>query len=129
MARPVGETDGDGVRMPHLRLAEVLGRGAAYGLAASLTLLLSAPLLPPDDRPDHLSAISFLALTLGLTLLAEGAFPWWCCLGDIRRFRDWRTLTGQTSGVTAIAPACLRLAALTLPLSPTALLLTHLTNG
>ncbi|MBQ1089112.1 DUF6336 family protein [Streptomyces sp. B93] len=115
--------------MPRLRPAEVLGRGAAYGLAASLTLLISAPLLPPDERPDHLSAISFLALTIGLTLLVIGAFLWWCCLGDIRRFRDWRTLTGQTSGVTVIAPACLRIGGVTLPLSPTALLLTHLTSG
>ncbi|GAA2768536.1 hypothetical protein GCM10010103_75780 [Streptomyces paradoxus] len=40
--------------------------------------------------------------------LVTGAGFWWASAGDIRRVRDWRTLTGQAASVTVVGPVFLR---------------------
>ncbi|MGW3651661.1 DUF6336 family protein [Streptomyces sp. NPDC000878] len=40
------------------------------------------------------------------------------CAGDLRRWRDWRMITGQTGGVMIMAPVLVR-AGVPLPQLPT----------
>ncbi|MFI9772569.1 DUF6336 family protein [Streptomyces sp. NPDC052415] len=44
----------------------------------------------------------------GLGLVVVGAGFWWASAEDIRRLRDWRTLTTQAASVTIIGPSFLR---------------------
>ncbi|GAA3917175.1 hypothetical protein GCM10023084_80180 [Streptomyces lacrimifluminis] len=57
-----------------------------------------------------------------------GAFVWTACAGDLRRWRAWRTITGQTGSVMIMAPALVRTGVLALVLFPGALGLYHLVD-
>ncbi|MGX6744755.1 DUF6336 family protein [Streptomyces xantholiticus] len=123
-------TDEDGVRLPRLRLEGVVVRGAAQGIAA--VALLSVAMLFVTDHHDR---ETFLSVAAGLSAVSAGvgvvigAFFWAVCSGDIRRRRDWRTVTGQTEGVTIMAPALVRTGVLALVLFPGALGLHHLVDN
>jgi hypothetical protein len=109
---------------PRLRLTGVLLRGALFGVAAvplvaAVTLVIG----------DHEARLTFTAVTAGFSLIGSivfgliGGFYWLCSRGDIRRWRDWRTLRGRYAGVSVLGPTLLRLAAVGLPLAAGALLL------
>ncbi|MCF3132888.1 DUF6336 family protein [Streptomyces olivochromogenes] len=49
-------------------------------------------------------------------------------MGNVRRCRDWRTVTGQTSAPTVAAPVLVRLGTLVLVLGPVALGLSDLVD-
>ncbi|MFF5960822.1 DUF6336 family protein [Streptomyces luteogriseus] len=51
--------------------------------------------------------VSAVAL-FGAIFLVTGAGFWWASAGDIRRVRDWRTITGQSASVTIVGPVFLR---------------------
>ncbi|MEV4680731.1 DUF6336 family protein [Streptomyces kurssanovii] len=98
-------TDEDGVRLPRLRLKDVVVRGAVYGIVA-VALLAAAMLFVTDhhDRETFLSVVAgFSAVSAGGGIIF-GAFFWAVCSGDIRRWRDWRPIVGQKDGVTIMAP-------------------------
>ena len=60
-----------------------------------------------SNRRDFLSVVSAVGL-FGVMFLVTGAGFWWGSAGDIRRVRDWRTITGQSDSVTIVGPAFLR---------------------
>jgi hypothetical protein len=122
-------TDQDGVRLPRLRLKDVVVRGVGHGIAA-IVLLAAAMLFVTDhhDRETFLSVVAgFSAVSAGVGIVF-GAFFWAVSCGDIRRWRDWRTLVGQTDAVTIMAPALVRTGVLPLVLFPGALGLYHLVD-
>ncbi|WOT39524.1 DUF6336 family protein [Streptomyces coeruleorubidus] len=53
----------------------------------------------------------------------------WTCGGDIRRCRDWHTVTGQAGPLLVAAPVLLRVGVLALVLFPGAFGLHTLVNG
>lgn len=114
----------DKVIEPRLRFGTVLFRGAMFGLLALVPTALVALLV--DGRQDRLT---FLAVTAGLSfvtaacLLPFGAFYWWCSRGDVRRWRDWRTVTGLYGPVAVYAAVFSRLGTMAVVLGCGALLL------
>ncbi|MFF7858613.1 DUF6336 family protein [Streptomyces sp. NPDC007904] len=60
---------------------------------------------------------------------ARAASSWRACEGDIRRCRDWHTVTGQAGPVTVAAPVLLRIGVLALVLIPGAFGLHDLVDG
>ncbi|WP_306970237.1 DUF6336 family protein [Streptomyces afghaniensis] len=64
----------------------------------------------------------------GACLFVVGAGFWWASGGDIRRWRDWRTITGQTAAVTVVGPLAIRLGMLLIVLGVAALGLYHLVD-
>ncbi|MFG2332398.1 DUF6336 family protein [Streptomyces sp. NPDC048604] len=125
-----GERDEDGVLLPRLRFWEVACRGALYGLAANaLAALGMAFVTDHNDREEYLAVVSGLGLIAGGALLVIGLFFWGCCLGDIRRWRDLRTITGQTDAVTIMAPSLIRVGVLGLVLFPGPYGLYHLVDA
>ncbi|MEH0424692.1 DUF6336 family protein [Streptomyces sp. B21-083] len=123
-------TDEDGVHMPRLRLKDVVVRGAVQGVAAVALLCAGTPFVA-----DHRDRETFLAVVAGFSMvfagmgIVIGAFFWTACAGDLRRWRDWRTITGQTGGVMIMAPALVRAGVLALVLFPGALGLYHLVDS
>ncbi|MEU1662737.1 DUF6336 family protein [Streptomyces sparsogenes] len=119
-----------GIIQPRLRLRDVLLRGALYGLAAIVVLVI-AMLCVGDhhDRMEFLAVAGGLGLVFGGVFLLFGFFFWSVCGGDIRRWRDWRTVTGQTEGVTIMAPALLRCGVVGLVPAPVALWLYGVVDG
>ncbi|MBD0840219.1 DUF6336 family protein [Streptomyces sp. TRM68416] len=107
--------DEDGVITPRLRLRDVLLRGLLFGLVGSL-LLFAGQLLIGDhgDRLDFLAVLGGLSLVFGGGFLLAGLFFWALSRKDIRRFRDWRTLTGQHSALFITGPAFVRVGVLAL---------------
>lgn len=97
---------------PLLRLREVATRGALYGLAA-IPLLAVACLCVSDhhDRRTFPGVVGFLAAFMAVTATPVGLLFWWACGGDIRRCRDWHT-------VTVAAPVLVRAGVLALVLCP-----------
>ncbi|WP_420918881.1 DUF6336 family protein [Streptomyces coelicoflavus] len=65
----------------------------------------------------------------GAVFLAVGAGFWWASAGDIRRVRDWRTLTGQAASVTVVGPVFLRSGLLLLVVGAAALGLYQLVDA
>jgi hypothetical protein len=98
-----------------LRLRDVLARGAAYGLGAAfagtLAVALGGGLTSHADRAAFLHGLGVLGSVLAGVFGPVGAFLWACCLGDLRRWRDLRTLRGRYDGVSVVAPTLLRVAA------------------
>lgn len=100
--------DQDGVMLPRLRPAAVARRSVAFGLLSAVPLLaVTLTITGNNDRLDFLSVVSAVGL-LGAIFLVTGAGFWWASAGDIRRLRDWRTITGQSDSVTIVGPVFLR---------------------
>ncbi|WP_231158521.1 DUF6336 family protein [Streptomyces sp. CNZ748] len=114
----------DAIIRPLLRIRDVTARGALYGLAA-VPLLAAASLF----ISDHHNRMTFLAGALAVSGILVGLFFWWACEGDIRRCRDWHTVSGQAGPVTVAAPVLLRIGVLALVLLPGAFGLYHLVDG
>lgn len=94
--------------LPRLRPAAVARRGATYGLLGVVPLVVATlSMSGQSDRRDFLAVVSVLGL-FGAIFLVIGAGFWWASAGDIRRVRDWRTLTGQAASVTVVGPVFLR---------------------
>ncbi|WP_432035091.1 DUF6336 family protein [Streptomyces cucumeris] len=123
-------TGEDGIHQPRLRFRDVVLRALLYGLAA--TPLVGVASLGVSDHHDRMT---FLAVTGGFALVGGGVFAvfglvlWTACGGDIRRCRDWRTITGQGDSASVAAPVLVRLGVLALVLFPGALGLYHLVDG
>ncbi|WAU81950.1 DUF6336 family protein [Streptomyces sp. Qhu-G9] len=122
-------TDEDGVRLPRLRFTDVVLRGTVQGIAA-VALLVVGMLFVADhhDRETFLAVTAGFSAVLAGTGIVFGVFFWTACGGDIRRWRDWRTITGQTGGVMIMAPTLVRVGVLALVLFPGALGLYHLVD-
>ncbi|GAA2281160.1 hypothetical protein GCM10010234_17860 [Streptomyces hawaiiensis] len=115
---------------PLLRIRDVAARGALYGLAA-VPLLGVASLLVGDhhDRRTLLGVVGLVAAFTAAVGILIGFFFWWACGGDIRRCRDWHTVSGQAGPVTVAAPVLLRVGVLALVLVPGAFGLHFLVDG
>ncbi|MFE6365458.1 DUF6336 family protein [Streptomyces sp. NPDC057806] len=101
--------DRDGVMLPRLRLADVARRGMTFGLLGVVPLTVATfSISDHTDREEFLAVVGALACLFGLGLVAVGAGFWWASAEDIRRLRDWRTLTTQAASVTIIGPSFLR---------------------
>lgn len=130
--RPASQraTNEEGVRLPRLRFTVVVVRGAVQGVAAVALLCVGMFFVA-----DHHDRVTFLAVVSGFSAvfagvgIVFGGFFWAVCLGDIRRWRDWRTITGQTGAVTIMAPALVRAGVLALVLFPGGLGLYHLVDN
>ncbi|CCK29360.1 putative membrane protein [Streptomyces davaonensis JCM 4913] len=102
--------DEDGVITPRLRLRDVLLRGSLFGLFAAL--LLAACLLfvgDHHDREEFFGVFGGLMLIFGAGFLVFGLLFWLLCRDDIRRFRDWGTITTQSASATLVGPAFVRI--------------------
>ncbi|GAA2247867.1 DUF6336 family protein [Streptomyces indiaensis] len=101
--------DQDGVILPRLRPVEVARRGVILGLLGAMPLVVAALSIPQhSNREEFLSVISGLTGLFGAMLLVIGAGFWWASAGDIRRLRDWSTVTTQGAAITLIGPLFLR---------------------
>ncbi|MFF8675360.1 DUF6336 family protein [Streptomyces sp. NPDC015242] len=101
--------DRDGVILPRLRPMDVARRGVIFGLLGVVPLLVATlSISGSSDREEFLAVVGVLAGAFGLLLLVIGAGFWWLSAEDIRRLRDWHTLTTQAASVTIIGPAFLR---------------------
>ncbi|MDQ0753894.1 hypothetical protein QF034_008125 [Streptomyces africanus] len=101
--------DQDGVMLPRLRPADVARRGVTFGLLGVVPLVVAAlSITGHSDRRDFLAVVSGVVGLFGAILLVIGAGFWWASAGDVRRVRDWRTLTGQAASVTVVGPLFLR---------------------
>ncbi|MFC8142919.1 DUF6336 family protein [Streptomyces paradoxus] len=120
----------DAIIQPLLRIREVVARGALYGLAA-VPLLGVASLFFGDhyDRTTFLGVVGLVAAFTAVVGILIGLLFWFACGGDIRRCRDWHTVTGQAGPVTVAAPVLLRIGVLALVLVPGAFGLYHLVDG
>ncbi|KOX02216.1 hypothetical protein ADK65_08510 [Streptomyces sp. NRRL B-1140] len=120
----------DPIIQPLLRIRDVAARGALYGLAA-VPLLGVASLFVGDhnDRRTFLGVVGLLAAFLVGVGILLGLFFWWACRPDIRRCRDWHTVTGQGGPITVAAPVLLRVGVSALVLLPGAFGLHFLVEG
>ncbi|WP_257027321.1 MULTISPECIES: DUF6336 family protein [unclassified Streptomyces] len=120
----------DAIIRPLLRVREVAARGTLYGLAA-VALLGVASLFVGDhhERRTLLGVVGLGAAFMAVAGILLGLFFWWTCGGDIRRCRDWHTVTGQAGPVTVAAPVLLRVGVLALVLFPGAFGLDFLVDG
>ncbi|MEV5107980.1 DUF6336 family protein [Streptomyces massasporeus] len=101
--------DRDGVMLPRLRPADVARRGVTFGLLGVVPLMVATlSISGHSDREEFLAVVGGIAGLFGLGLVVVGAGFWWASAGDIRRLRDWRTLTTQAASVTIVGPAFLR---------------------
>jgi hypothetical protein len=115
---------------PLLRIRDVAGRGALYGLAAVLLLGVASLFVGDHDgRRTFLGVVGLFAVFMAVVGVLLGLFFWWACGGDIRRCRDWHTVTGQAGPVTVAAPVLLRIGVLALVLIPGAFGLHGLVDG
>ncbi|WP_225858714.1 DUF6336 family protein [Streptomyces albicerus] len=123
-------TDEDGVRLPRLRFKDVVVRGAVQGIAAVVLLFVGMFFVADHhDRETFLAVVGGFSAVFAGTGIVFGGFFWAVCAGDIRRWRDWRTITGQTGGVMIMAPVLVRSGVLALVLFPGALGLYHLVDN
>ncbi|WP_435283725.1 DUF6336 family protein [Streptomyces koelreuteriae] len=101
--------DQDGVMLPRLRPTEVARRGVTFGLLSVIPLAVAAFSITDDSaREDLLSVSGALACLLGAMFLVIGAGFWWASAADVRRLRDWNTITSQAASVTLVGPVFLR---------------------
>lgn len=121
--------DDDRVIIPRLRLSGVVWRGALFGLVGTVPLAVTALCIADHhDRQEFLSIVSGIGL-FGACSFVVGAGFWWASGGDIRRWRDWRTITGQTAAVTVVGPLFMRLGMLLVVLGVAAFGLSHLVDA
>ncbi|QWB23783.1 MULTISPECIES: DUF6336 family protein [Streptomyces] len=101
--------DQDGVMLPRLRPTEVARRGMTFGLLSVIPLAVAAfSITDGSAREDLLSVGGALAGLLGAMFLVIGAGFWWASAADVRRLRDWNTITSQAASVTLVGPVFLR---------------------
>ncbi|WAZ22416.1 DUF6336 family protein [Streptomyces cinnabarinus] len=102
--------DRDGVITPRLRLRDVLLRGSLFGLFAAALVVVAGLLFVGDhsDREEGFVVFGFLMLIFGAGFLLMGLFFWLVSRDDIRRFRDWGTITTQADSITIIGPSFVR---------------------
>lgn len=116
--------------LPRLRFTHVLVRGALFGVAATVVPLVGLGFVEDHhERGTFLAVVSGLGLTAGAFCLLVGLFFWSACGSDVRRWRDLRTITGQTEAVTVMAPALVRLGMTGLLLFPGTYALYHLVDN
>ncbi|GGR88593.1 hypothetical protein GCM10010252_29300 [Streptomyces aureoverticillatus] len=116
--------------LPRLRLKGVLGRGVLFGVLANLVPLIGMCVVTDhSERETFLAVVSGLGLIAGGFLLLVGLFFWAMCGSDVRRWRDLRTITGQTEAVTIMAPTCVRAGVVGLLLFPGPYGLYHLVDA
>ncbi|MEU6260496.1 DUF6336 family protein [Streptomyces sp. NPDC047043] len=121
--------DEDGVPVPRLRLWDVVRRGALYGVGAAAAPCVGSLFISGhSERQEFLAVSGGLCLIMGGGLLAIGLFFWMCCGGDIRRWRDWRTVKGQNDAPTVVAPGRVRLGTAAVVASPAAIGMYHLVD-
>ncbi|WP_225627091.1 DUF6336 family protein [Streptomyces werraensis] len=121
--------DREGVRLPRLRQAEVAQRGVVFGLLGVVPLVLvTLSISDHSDREEFLAVFSALAI-FGALFLVIGAGFWWLSKEDIRRLRDWSTITTQADSVTVIGPIFLRSGLCLLVLGAAAFGLYHLVDA
>ncbi|MFI9616808.1 DUF6336 family protein [Streptomyces sp. NPDC052023] len=102
--------DDDGVITPRLRPADVVRRGALFGLAGAATLaVLVVCIAEHNDRTEFLSVLGVLSLFFGAGFFVIGSVFWLFSRRDVRRLRDWRSMTGQSDAITASGPMFVRL--------------------
>ncbi|MFJ5776253.1 DUF6336 family protein [Streptomyces sp. NPDC093094] len=124
------ERDDEGVLAPRLRLSGVLIRGAAAGAVGAVVAAVAALTVGDhQDRMEFLAVVGGLCLIGGGFFLAVGLYFWTACAGDIRRLRDWHTVSGQHDAATVVTPVWIRLGALGLVVAPAAIGLYHLVDG
>lgn len=100
------------------------------GIAAVALLSLGTPFVADHgDRETFLAVVAGFSAILAGVGIVIGAFFWAVCLGDIRRWRDWRTITGRTGGVSIMAPVLVRAGVLAVVLFSGALGLYHLVDN
>ncbi|MFZ4142863.1 DUF6336 family protein [Streptomyces griseoincarnatus] len=100
--------DREGVRLPRLRSAHVARRGVVFGLLGVVPLVVvTLSISGHSDREQFLAVFSLLGF-LGALFLMVGAGFWWLSKEDIRRLRDWGTITTQAASVTVIGPVFVR---------------------
>ncbi|MEV4330967.1 DUF6336 family protein [Streptomyces sp. NPDC049597] len=127
---PAPTTDEHGVRLPRLRVKDVVVRGAVQGVAAVVLLaVVSLCVADHHDRETFVAVVAGFAMVGSGVCLVFGGFFWAVSGRDVRRWRDWRTITGQTEAVTVMGPALFRLGVLALVLFPGALGLYHLVDN
>jgi uncharacterized protein DUF6336 len=98
-----------GVRLPRLRFGPVLLRGLLCGVATIPVGAVPALLVSRHgDRLTFLSVTGFVGWIVAGVGLAFGGFYWLCSRGDVRRWRDWRTLRGRYGGVSILGPTLVR---------------------
>ncbi|MER6674618.1 DUF6336 family protein [Streptomyces sp. NPDC000983] len=102
--------DRDGVITPRLRLRDVLLRGSLVGLCAAVLLPVVGLLFVGDhhDREEGFGVFGALVLFLGAGFLLLGLLFWLLSRADIRRLRDWGTITTQSASITLVGPAFVR---------------------
>ncbi|MFC9685189.1 DUF6336 family protein [Streptomyces sp. NPDC056948] len=119
--------DQDGVMLPRLRPADVARQAVTFGLLGVVPLVVAAlSITGHSNRREFLAVVSGLVGLFGAILLVVGAGFWWASAGDVRRVRDWRTLTTQAASVTVVGPLFLRSGLFLLVLAAAALGLGHL---
>lgn len=120
----------DAIIRPLLRIRDVAARGALFGMAA-LPLLGVASLFVGDhhNRRTFLAVVGLFAAFTAVMGIPLGLLFWSACGGDIRRCRDWHTVTGQTGPITVAAPVLLRVGVLAVVLCPGAFGLQYLVDG
>ncbi|MFF4272775.1 DUF6336 family protein [Streptomyces sp. NPDC001536] len=121
--------DEDGVRMPRLRLKDVVRRGALFGVGAAAVLTVGMLFIADHhDREEFLSVVGGISLFFALGLLVFGALLWAISGGDVRRWRDVKTITGQNGAQFIMAPTCVRLGMAGLVFAPVAIGLYNLVD-
>ncbi|MFE9776375.1 DUF6336 family protein [Streptomyces sp. NPDC005931] len=101
--------DQDGVILPRLRPMDVVRRGVTLGLLGVVPLVVAAMCVSGhSDRREFLAVVGGLAGLLGVGATVIGAGFWWMSAGDVRRMRDWGTVTTQGASITLIGPLFLR---------------------
>ncbi|MGR3934353.1 DUF6336 family protein [Streptomyces sp. BRA346] len=106
---------------PRLRVRDVLLRGALHGLASIVVLLIAMWCVGDhNDREEFIAVVGGFALVFGGVFVVFGALFWACSGGDIRRWRDFRSITSQWEGITIMAPAMVRCGVMALVLAPAA---------
>ncbi|MBT3164521.1 hypothetical protein HTV80_15595 [Streptomyces sp. Vc74B-19] len=121
--------DREGVRVPRLRPADVARRGIVFGLLGVVPLVLvTMSISDHSDREEFLAVFSVLAI-FGAFFLVVGTGFWWLSKEDIRRLRDWSTITTQAASVTIIGPTFLRSGLCLLVLGAAAFGLYHLVDA
>ncbi|WP_033312925.1 DUF6336 family protein [Streptomyces iakyrus] len=118
--------DQDGVLLPRLRPVGVARRAVTFGSLGVVPLMVvTLSIDRHSDREEFLAVFSAVGL-LGAIFLVVGAGFWWASAGDVRRLRDWGTVTTQGEAATLVGPLFLRSGLFLLVLGAAAFGLYHL---